>query len=485
MTGPDPMEHLWWLVSRASGVVALVLMAASVAAGLAMAGRATRVPLLALHRQAALAALVALAVHGITLLGDPFLAPAPAEIAIPFLIDHEPVWTGLGVTAGWLAAALGLSYGLRDRIGARRWLVLHRFTLVAYVLSVAHTLGAGTDAAAPWMRVLVVATGAPVLFLLVVRLLPAERRLALRVAGVVPESARVTSFELVPARRGRRLPRARAGQAIELELEVPGHGRLRRTYSLSAAPGRRRWRISVARDGVGSAHLHDAVGPGDVLRAAPPRGDFVLAGGRGPVVLLSAGVGATPVLAMLDSLAARGDRREVWWLHVARRPAEHAFAAEARALVDRLPRGRHRVWLTERDGRPTAGDVLALGVPREAAFHLCGAAPFVAAMTDGLHAAGVSAIASEAFGGGAGAPVPSVTFARSGVTTPWAGGTLQELADAHAIPTGASCRSGSCLGCRTPVVAGAVRHSARAAPPAAGTALLCCAQPDGDVVLDA
>lgn len=181
MTGRDPMDYAWWLAGRASGLVALALITLSVGLGLAMAGRSLRGrlglarTLMAVHEHAALAGLVAIAVHGITLLGDAWLHPGPVGIAVPFVMDHEPLWTGLGIVGGYLAAALGLSFYLRKRIGVRRWRALHRATLLVYVLSVAHTLGAGTDASSPWLQAMLVATGAPILFLSVVRLLPAER----------------------------------------------------------------------------------------------------------------------------------------------------------------------------------------------------------------------------------------------------------------------------------------------------------------------
>jgi sulfoxide reductase heme-binding subunit YedZ len=180
MTGRDPMDYAWWLASRASGLVALGLVALSVGIGLSMAGKAFKKPglsrtLMAVHEHAALAGLVAIAVHGITLLGDKWLHPGPVGIAVPFAMEYEPLWTGLGIVGGYLAAALGLSFYLRRRIGVRRWRALHRATLLVYVLSVAHTVGAGTDASTPWLQAMLVLTGAPILFLTVVRLLPAER----------------------------------------------------------------------------------------------------------------------------------------------------------------------------------------------------------------------------------------------------------------------------------------------------------------------
>jgi sulfoxide reductase heme-binding subunit YedZ len=176
MTGRDPMEYAWWLASRASGIVALALISLSVILGLAMAGRVPRDPklrrtMIAVHEQAALAALIAIAVHAITLLGDKFLKPGPLGILVPFQMDHAPVYTGLGIIAAYLAAALGLSFYFRRRIGARRWRSLHRATILVYVLAVIHTLGAGSDAGTPWLRAQLALTGAPVLFLFVMRVL--------------------------------------------------------------------------------------------------------------------------------------------------------------------------------------------------------------------------------------------------------------------------------------------------------------------------
>jgi methionine sulfoxide reductase heme-binding subunit len=177
MSGRDPMEFGWWLASRASGIVALVLIAASVTIGLGMAAKAFQKPglprvLIAVHEHAALAALVAIVVHGLTLLGDAWLNPGPLGIAVPFVIDHEPVFTGLGIIGGYLAAILGLTFYIRRRVGTRRWRNLHRLTPVVYVLGVVHTLGSGTDAGTPWMTAILIATGTPILYLGILRALP-------------------------------------------------------------------------------------------------------------------------------------------------------------------------------------------------------------------------------------------------------------------------------------------------------------------------
>lgn len=527
MTGPDPAEYGWWLASRAAGVLALLCITVSVGLGLAMAGRVSGAPrlqrvLLAVHQQTALVGLVAVAVHGITLLGDGYLKPGIVGIAVPFVIDHAPLWTGLGVTAGWMAAILGLSYWVRHRIGPARWRKLHRATVLVYVLSVAHAVGAGTDASEAWMRLLLVGSGAPVLFLFVMRILPAPRPprvrpgsgfRALRVVAVTPESASVTSYAL-EAVDGRPLEPFAAGQFVAVAVEVPSLGRQVRTYSLSSAPDTHRYRISVKRepDGIVSRHLHAAVAPGDVLDVAPPRGAFVL-GQRShrPVVLVSAGVGATPVLAMLATLAHERSTREVWWVHGARCGAEHAFRAEVRDLVARLPSARAHVRYSrpqpgdlagrdyDAEGRLSAEVLLALGVPRDADFHICGPRALLDDLTSGLRAAGVAAecLHGETFGPGdaatprAGSPPASeadVRFSRSGLSVRWDErfASLLELAEASDVHAQSSCRAGVCHACATPLLAGRVHHTPDPpATPPDGQVLLCCARPDGgDVVLD-
>jgi methionine sulfoxide reductase heme-binding subunit len=149
--------HGWWLASRASGLVALVLVTVSVFLGLAMAGRVMRRPglskkLMALHEQTALAGLVAIAVHGIALLGDPWLQPGFAGVAVPFALGFKTFFTGLGTIAAYLAALLGLSYYARRRIGAKLWRKAHQATILVYLLGLVHALGAGSDASTAWFR---------------------------------------------------------------------------------------------------------------------------------------------------------------------------------------------------------------------------------------------------------------------------------------------------------------------------------------------
>jgi sulfoxide reductase heme-binding subunit YedZ len=185
-------SHGWWLASRASGLVALVLVTVSVFLGLAMAGKAMRRPglskkLMAVHEQTALAGLVAIAVHGIALLGDPWLHPGVSGIAVPFAMSFKTAFTGLGILGGYLAALLGLSYYVRRRIGARLWRKAHRATVVVWLLGLVHALGAGTDASAVWFRWWVIATTPVIGGLFVYRVLSARAKKRAR-AGAPPAS---------------------------------------------------------------------------------------------------------------------------------------------------------------------------------------------------------------------------------------------------------------------------------------------------------
>lgn len=181
MTPPDPANYIWWLASRSAGIVALVAVSVSVIIGLLMANGLPRRPgmkrrLLSIHESTALAGLVAIAVHGLTLIGDTFLHPTLSQIAVPFTIGYRPGFTGLGVIAGWLAVILGLSFYVRRRVGPRLWRRMHRLTIVVWALAVVHTLGAGTDAGQVWLLGFVVASGIPIVFLFLRRMLPEAGR---------------------------------------------------------------------------------------------------------------------------------------------------------------------------------------------------------------------------------------------------------------------------------------------------------------------
>jgi len=167
----DVGPHLFWITSRAAGTGAIVLANLSVLVGLligakAMSGRGRGTDLRAVHEVLSLGTLLAIALHGLALLGDGYLHPGLADIAVPFAGRYRPLWTGIGITGGWALAVLGLSYYARDRVGHQRWRILHRFTAVAWILGLAHSFGSGTDAGRSWFLAMLVITAAPALVLL-------------------------------------------------------------------------------------------------------------------------------------------------------------------------------------------------------------------------------------------------------------------------------------------------------------------------------
>ena len=248
MTGPDPTHHLWWIASRSSGVVAMLLLTVSVLIGLSMSGRVWSKPLLrkrllATHEHTAVASVVAIGLHGVTLLGDPFLKPGVTGIAVPFAGRHEPLWTGIGIVGGYVVAALGLSFYFRKRIGAQRWRKLHRFIAVGWAMSAVHTLGSGTDAGDLWLRVLVLAPAGAVLALLVHRIGTARTKGAPTPAPVKPAAAPVkpeTAKPPPPAAPAAKPALARLGSVRAYHHDHRGAGR------------------AVANLGVGGLDLRDA-----------------------------------------------------------------------------------------------------------------------------------------------------------------------------------------------------------------------------------
>src|SRR4051812_10167723 len=152
----DPLHYPFWLASRSAGVVAYILLSASVVLGLAMALRmappGARAGLRVLHERVALLALGAVGAHGLMLLPDRWLHPSLSALLIPFTMSYRPFWTGLGICAGYLAAALSLTYYARRRLGARRWRHAHRFIPIAWALAATHVIGAGTDAVSLWLE---------------------------------------------------------------------------------------------------------------------------------------------------------------------------------------------------------------------------------------------------------------------------------------------------------------------------------------------
>jgi ferredoxin-NADP reductase/MOSC domain-containing protein YiiM len=342
----------------------------------------------------------------------------------------------------------------------------------------------------------------------------------LRVDRVIQETSQVSSIYLAAA-DGAALPPARAGQYLTLRVRGAGQPAPVRSYSLSSGPGSG-YRISVKHEphGAASGYLTTRLRPGAILDAAAPRGDFVLDGRRAPVLLVSAGIGVTPVLAMLHDLAARRSSREIWWIHGARSPREQPLAAEAHALLASLPHAREHVFYSasppppRRRAHVTAGrlskDKLAgLGLPASATAYVCGPASFMADMRQALAAVGINPanIHNELFGAlppvnpglagqtrepphqPAGPPGtgPLVTFARSGLATRFPTGprSVLDLAEACAIPTRWSCRTGVCHTCVTPLLSGQVRYRPDPLePPTEGQVLVCCTQPATDIVLD-
>jgi ferredoxin-NADP reductase/MOSC domain-containing protein YiiM len=346
----------------------------------------------------------------------------------------------------------------------------------------------------------------------------------LAVTAIDRESADVLSLTL-RSPNGQPLPTALPGQYVVLRLQrAAGGAPLIRSYSLSGPASTERYRISVKIEpnGAAGAYLHEHVRVGDALDVSSPRGSFILEPGERPAVLLSAGIGATPVLAMLHALAAARSTRPVLWLHGTRDREHHPFAAEARGLARALPQGRSYVCYS----RPGPGDRMGedfdttghlsrsvfdeVHLPREADVYLCGPVYFMEAMKEALATVGVARerIHVEIFNGGesmtpgvvggatraphlprdgvgAGA---QVSFARSGVAPRWnpsAYRSILELAEACDVPVRWSCRTGVCHNCESGLISGAVAYEPDPLdPPADGNVLICCSRPQGDVVID-
>jgi ferredoxin-NADP reductase/MOSC domain-containing protein YiiM len=345
----------------------------------------------------------------------------------------------------------------------------------------------------------------------------------LTVTAITRESDQVISIRLEDPDGGP-LPAARPGQYLTLRVQADEQQTpVLRNYSLSGSPATGYYRISVKRerDGVASGYLHTRLAIGDEIEIAAPRGTFILDRTDAPVLLISAGIGATPVLAMLQVLAEEQSEREIWWLHAARSGRDHSFAAEAQTLVASLPNVHTHIYysrpgpndLEGRDfssaGRLTASALAQLDPSRDAEAYLCGPAPFMDEISAGLAAMGVDAarIHTEPFGpapgltpGIAAMPAraphppagqpgngPTIAFARSNVAIPWGGdyASLLELAEACDVPVRWSCRTGVCHTCETTLIAGNVAYGPDPVePPADGSALICCSQPRDDVVLD-
>jgi ferredoxin-NADP reductase/MOSC domain-containing protein YiiM len=342
------------------------------------------------------------------------------------------------------------------------------------------------------------------------------------VTAVTHETSAVTSITF-SAPDGTRLPAAGAGQYLTLRLAAAGDPAPIRNYSLSGARDVGFYRISVKREpnGVASIYLNQDVRPGDTIDVAAPRGEFTLAPGTGPVVLLSAGIGVTPVLCMLHQLVTEKSQRDVWWIRTARQLQDDALAAEAQSLLRLLSHGHERVFYTDgvledgqgkevASGRLTGARLAQLGLPGTGATaYVCGPTSFMDDMRDALGSIGFAAgdIRYERFGSRgsinpgiaaaasrpphqpAGTPAtgPLVTFARTGLSVHFGanGRTLLELAEACDVPTRWSCRAGVCHICITPLLSGDINYvQAPLELPGPQDVLVCSAEPKTDVVLD-
>jgi ferredoxin-NADP reductase/MOSC domain-containing protein YiiM/ferredoxin len=350
---------------------------------------------------------------------------------------------------------------------------------------------------------------------------PGFRRLT--VTDIEHASASVISIRLEdPA--GASLPSARPGQYLTVRIALDdGQRSLLRNYSLCGPPDVGYYRIAVKREqhGAASGYLHTRLAVGDQLEIGAPRGTFILDATNVPVLLISAGIGATPMLAMLNALGEERSGREIWWLHAARTKRDQAFAAEARSLVAALPNVHAHIWYSRpgpedvkgRDfdsaGRLTSSVLAELAPPPDAEAYLCGPTAFMEDISAGLAAMGIEAshIHTEPFGPApgltpgikatptrkphppAGEPGhgPTIEFARSDLAIPWSDdfGSLLELAEACDVPVRWSCRTGVCHNCETTLIAGDLDYNPDPVePPAEGSALICCSRPRDAVVLD-
>jgi ferredoxin-NADP reductase len=346
----------------------------------------------------------------------------------------------------------------------------------------------------------------------------------LTVTAINHESADVLSLTM-QSPNGQPLRTALPGQYVVLRLQTTvGGPPLFRSYSLSGPLSMDHYRISVKIEpnGAGGTYLREHVRVGDALDVSSPRGSFILQSGERPVVLLSAGIGATPVLAMLHALAAARSTRQVLWLHAARDRQHHPFASEVRGLILTLTHGRRYVCCSKPgSGEKIGEDFDAIGhlsrsvfdevsVPREADVYLCGPTRFMADMKEALATFGVAPerIHVEIFNGSESmtpgvvsastrAPHlpkddantgPLVSFARSGIAAHWKASGYQsilELAEACDVPVRWSCRTGVCHNCESGLVSGEVVYGPEPLDkPADGNLLVCCSQPNGDVVID-
>lgn len=341
----------------------------------------------------------------------------------------------------------------------------------------------------------------------------------LTLAAVEPESELVTSYWLTSL-DGAALPAPFAGQFLPIAVDVPGHGVLRRTYTISAYEADR-YRLSIKRErlpgqppGRVSNHVHDHWAVGDRISAGAPQGHFVLdTTSSRPIVLLAGGIGITPLLAMLRELAVCEATRKVVLIMGVRYHRDHPFQSEVAGLARRMPNMTVHVRYSEQLKDVSEGQTPdSFGLVDEALLHdlvpapdadvyLCGPGPFMNAMDQALAALGVpdESVRFEAFGpatierrrkqapAATSGAAPMVSFAKSDMTAPFDPRALNllEFAEDLGLSPPFNCRSGSCGACATRKLSGAIRYAEEPTAVVAGDeVLLCCAVPDGPVSLD-
>jgi len=344
-----------------------------------------------------------------------------------------------------------------------------------------------------------------------------------RIAAIEHETSDVVALEL-EATDGTNLPVPSPGQFVVLRLQSPlVAATAMRSYSICGVPSATRYRLGIKREPQGTAgtYFAERARAGDLIEMSAPRGSFILQPGDAPVVLLSAGIGVTPVLAMLRALADGSSQRAVWWLYGARNGSEQPFAADVRQLLSILPRSTSHVWYS----RPSDQDVLgrdydvaghidtsgftALGITPDAHFYLCGPTGWLETLQTQLQQWGLPAgnFHTELFGSrpaitpgivaaasrpphapdGLPGTGPSVSFVRSNLQVRWNTRftSVLELAEACDVPVRWSCRTGVCHTCETGLISGELTYNPQPLePPAQGNTLLCCSTPNDDIVLD-
>ncbi|TCL73830.1 MOSC and FAD-binding oxidoreductase domain-containing protein [Rhizobium sp. BK251] len=344
----------------------------------------------------------------------------------------------------------------------------------------------------------------------------------LRVSRKVRESDNVTSLVLEPT-DGQPVAAFLPGQFVVLRLESASVPTLLRSYSLSGEPSTMHYRVSVKREakGAASGYINEDLKVGDVVQVSAARGSFTLRPGDTPVILMSAGIGVTPVLAMLHALAAEASTREIWWLYGARNGREHPFAGEASELLKALAHAHSHICYSSPDpedrpgidfdsrGRLDGRALEHLDFPRNGDFYVCGPSAFMNDLTAAVAGLGVAPdrIHTEMFGA-----APSITpgiaasqhrpphlpegrpgsgalvsFARTGLAVRWDPmfHSVLELAEACDVPVRWSCRTGVCHTCEAGLISGSVSYQPSPIDAAAdGNLLICCSQPSSDIVID-